>query len=307
METPTTHKCLSCGQEYEGNYCPNCGQSHRVGRFTTKRLLTETIPDILNMDNQFGRTCVALFRCPGQMIMEYIRGKRVKYHKPIPLLFVLASVLIVISHICQVDTVHVFHPEIYRLNLSGREVVWCTEGSFLDTLIRLLHSIYWNEAWSTLVSITLFAWPLKHVFRKTEVGRSLNLAECFFIMLFLNCQSLIVKILQIPLNYLCSFSDFTSGIFDDGNIDLLCAVLWLWSFMQIFGTSRRRTLWNYLKAYILMYALITLFILVGSILVAVFGINWDGEQGVSTYFQQVTPTHADSLMKDLDSLITINN
>ena len=248
METPATHKCLSCGQ-------------------------------------------------------EYIRGKRVKYHKPIPLLFVLASVLIVISHICQVDTVHVFHPEIYRLNLSGREVVWCTEGSFLDTLIRLLHSIYWNEAWSTLVSITLFAWPLKHVFRKTEVGRSLNLAECFFIMLFLNCQSLIVKILQIPLNYICSFSDFTSGIFDDGNIDLLCAVLWLWSFMQIYGTSRRRTLWNYLKAYILMYALITLFILVGCILVAVFGINWDGEQGVSTYFQQVTPAHADSLMTDVESLI----
>lgn len=93
METPTTHKCLSCGQEYEGNYCPNCGQSHRVGRFTTKRLITETIPDILNMDNQFGRTCVALFRCPDQMIMEYIRGKRVKYHKPIPLLFVLASVI----------------------------------------------------------------------------------------------------------------------------------------------------------------------------------------------------------------------
>ena len=255
------------------------------------------------METQFGRTCIALFRRPGQMIMDYIRGNRVQYHKPIPMLFVLASALIVISHLCQVDTVHVFHPEIYRLNLSGREVVWCTEGSFLDTLIRLLHSIYWNEAWSTLVSITLFAWPLKHVFRKTEVGRSLNLAECFFIMLFLNCQSLIVKILQIPLNYVCSFSEFTSGIFDDGNIDLICAILWLWSFMQIFGTSRKRTLWNYIKANILMYLLIILLILVGGGLVAAFGVNWNGEQGVSTYFQQVSSTPADSLINNLDSLI----
>lgn len=303
METPETHKCLGCGKEYQGNYCPNCGQSHRVGRLTTKRLLTETLPDILNMETQFGRTCIALFRRPGQMIMDYIRGNRVQYHKPIPMLFVLASALIVISHLCQVDTVHVFHPEIYRLNLSGREVVWCNEGSFLDTLIRLLHSIYWNEAWSTLVSITLFAWPLKHVFRKTEVGRSLNLAECFFIMLFLNCQSLIVKILQIPLNYVCSFSEFTSGIFDDGNIDLICAILWLWSFMQIFGTSRKRTLWNYIKAYVLMYVLIILLILVGGGLVAAFGVNWNGEQGVSTYFQRVSSTPADSLINNLDSLI----
>ena len=303
METPEAHKCLGCGKEYQGNYCPNCGQSHRVGRLTTKRLLTETLPDILNMETQFGRTCIALFRRPGQMIMDYIRGNRVQYHKPIPMLFVLASALIVISHLCQVDTVHVFHPEIYRLNLSGREVVWCTEGSFLDTLIRLLHSIYWNEAWSTLVSITLFAWPLKHVFRKTEVGRSLNLAECFFIMLFLNCQSLIVKILQIPLNYVCSFSEFTSGIFDDGNIDLICAILWLWSFMQIFGTSRKRTLWNYIKAYVLMYVLIILLILVGGGLVAAFGVNWNGEQGVSTYFQRVSSTPADSLINNLDSLI----
>lgn len=303
METPEAHKCLGCGKEYQGNYCPNCGQSHRVGRLTTKRLLTETLPDILNMETQFGRTCIALFRRPGQMIMDYIRGNRVQYHKPIPMLFVLASALIVISHLCQVDTVHVFHPEIYRLNLSGREVVWCNEGSFLDTLIRLLHSIYWNEAWSTLVSITLFAWPLKHVFRKTEVGRSLNLAECFFIMLFLNCQSLIVKILQIPLNYVCSFSEFTSGIFDDGNIDLICAILWLWSFMQIFGTSRKRTLWNYIKAYVLMYVLIILLILVGGGLVAAFGVNWNGEQGVSTYFQRVSSTPADSLINNLDSLI----
>ena len=21
-----SHKCLSCGHEYEGNFCPNCGQ-----------------------------------------------------------------------------------------------------------------------------------------------------------------------------------------------------------------------------------------------------------------------------------------
>lgn len=128
--------------------------------------------------------------------------------------------------------------------------------------------MYWNDAWSTIVSITLLVWPLKRAFRKTEVARSLNLAEFFFIMLFLNCQSFIVKILQIPLNYICSHWTVTSGLFDDGNMDVVCMILWLWAFMQIFGTGKRRTLWNYFKANVLMYTMVVLITILLSLIVS---------------------------------------
>ena len=264
-EESEKHVCLSCGMEYEGNYCPNCGQSKKVGRLSLKRVLTESLPDIYNLDNRFLRTCIDLFRRPGEMIMEYIKGNRVIYYKPISLLFVLASILIIVKHLCNIETTHEFDPNIYNL---GDRIRWCEEGSLLDKIVRTLYYMYWNDAWSTIVSITLLVWPLKRAFRKTEVARSLNLAEFFFIMLFLNCQSFIVKILQIPLNYICSHWTVTSGLFDDGNMDVVCMILWLWAFMQIFGTGKRRTLWNYFKANVLMYTMVVLITILLSLIVS---------------------------------------
>lgn len=107
-EESEKHVCLSCGMEYEGNYCPNCGQSKKVGRLSLKRVLTESLPDIYNLDNRFLRTCIDLFRRPGEMIMEYIKGNRVIYYKPISLLFVLASILIIVKHLCNIETTHEF-------------------------------------------------------------------------------------------------------------------------------------------------------------------------------------------------------
>ena len=274
-----SHTCLSCGMEYEGNYCPNCGQSKRVGRLSLKRVLTESLPDIYNLDNRFMRTCVDLFRRPGKMIMEYIKGNRVIYYKPVSLLFVLASILIIVKHLCNIETTHEFDPNIY--NIVDR-IIRCEEGSLLDKIVRTLYYMYWNDAWSTIVSITLLIWPLKVAFRKTEVARSLNLAEFFFIMLFLNCQSFIIKIFQIPLNFICSHWSVTSGLFDDGNVDLVCMILWLWAFMQIFGTGKRRTVWNYFKAHVLMYTMIILVSVILSLLVSVVWVWVDKESNPFT-------------------------
>ena len=30
------HTCATCGTEYQGNYCPRCGQSSRIGRYSLK-------------------------------------------------------------------------------------------------------------------------------------------------------------------------------------------------------------------------------------------------------------------------------
>ena len=185
-EESEKHVCLSCGMEYEGNYCPNCGQSKKVGRLSLKRVLPESLPDIYNLDNRFLRTCIDLFRRPGEMIMEYIKGHRVIYYKPLSLLFVLASILIIVKHLCNIETTHEFDPNIYNL---GDRIRLCEEGSLLDKIVRTLYYMYWNDAWSTIVSITLLVWPLKRAFRKTEVARSLNLAEFFFILPELHRQT----------------------------------------------------------------------------------------------------------------------
>ena len=33
------HCCHTCGEEYLGNYCPRCGQSFRIGRYSFKNAM----------------------------------------------------------------------------------------------------------------------------------------------------------------------------------------------------------------------------------------------------------------------------
>ena len=33
------HECATCGTHYEGNYCPRCGQSAKIGRYSFKNAI----------------------------------------------------------------------------------------------------------------------------------------------------------------------------------------------------------------------------------------------------------------------------
>ncbi len=92
------HKCNSCGTEYTGNYCPRCGQSAKVGRFTFKAAL-EQFMDILNMGNRsFFRTAFELMLRPGYVIRDYLKGMRSAYFPPFSMFFILAAFSILVEH-----------------------------------------------------------------------------------------------------------------------------------------------------------------------------------------------------------------
>lgn len=92
------HKCNSCGTEYTGNYCPRCGQSAKVGRFTFKAAL-EQFWDVLEIGNRsFFRTAFELMLRPGYVIRDYLKGMRSAYFPPFSMFFVLATFSILIEH-----------------------------------------------------------------------------------------------------------------------------------------------------------------------------------------------------------------
>lgn len=37
------HRCRTCGEEFQGNYCPRCGQSSSIGRYSIKNTLMQFI------------------------------------------------------------------------------------------------------------------------------------------------------------------------------------------------------------------------------------------------------------------------
>lgn len=94
-ETKTTH-CLNCGTEFEGDFCPECGQSAETGRFTLKFIFGNLLAAILGRDGGVAYTLKNLFSRPGKMIVEILDGKRRKYVSPFPMLFLALTVYILI-------------------------------------------------------------------------------------------------------------------------------------------------------------------------------------------------------------------
>ena len=98
IEKKTTTKCLNCGTEFEGKFCPECGQSAETGRFTMRFIVENLIAAFTNRDGGLWFTLKNLFTRPGAMIVEILNGKRRKYFSPFPmLLFVLTIYLLIAS------------------------------------------------------------------------------------------------------------------------------------------------------------------------------------------------------------------
>ena len=90
-------RCLNCQNEFQGDYCPHCGQSAATRRFTIKNAFSSTL-EVWGMGNRsLPRTLWHLFRRPGIMIGEYIDGKRIPFFPPVKMLFVLCIFFAVVS------------------------------------------------------------------------------------------------------------------------------------------------------------------------------------------------------------------
>ena len=91
-----TIKCLNCGAEFEGNFCPECGQRADTGRFTVRFIFENLLKAILSNDGGVWITLKSLFTHPGQMMVDIINGKRKSYFSPFPMLFLTLSLYVII-------------------------------------------------------------------------------------------------------------------------------------------------------------------------------------------------------------------
>ena len=92
------HTCSTCGTQFTGNYCPRCGQSSIVGRFSFKKA-TLLFLDVWGLGNRgmFRSIRDLLFR-PGYMIRDYLSGMQSAYFPPFKMFFLLAAFSLVVEH-----------------------------------------------------------------------------------------------------------------------------------------------------------------------------------------------------------------
>lgn len=76
--------CVNCGAPMQGRFCSECGEKRlRPSDFSFSHLLKELFEGIVHADSRFLRSFWYLIRRPGFLSLEYLRGRRVPYMKPL--------------------------------------------------------------------------------------------------------------------------------------------------------------------------------------------------------------------------------
>jgi hypothetical protein len=91
------HDCPTCGTHFQGNYCPRCGQSARIGRYSFKKAFLLFL-DVWGLGNRgMFRTLRDLILRPGYMIRDYLSGMQMAYFPPFKMFFLLIALSLLVE------------------------------------------------------------------------------------------------------------------------------------------------------------------------------------------------------------------
>ena len=262
------HECPTCGTHYEGNYCPRCGQSAKIGRYSFKKALLLYL-DVWGVGNRgMFHSIRDLILRPGYMIRDYLRGMQMAYFPPFKMFFLLIALSLVIdsglnirginrSEQNKAETEQVvagwFKGIVETDQSQDAEVAQNASdkaGNFLEQ----------HTSAFTLICLLLFTLPLYLMFRHSPAIPDLRLSECFVAMVYITNMIIIYSI--VP-SLLC-FSVKAEMIYN-----IFFILLAIIPIKQLSGYSYPSTIWRVIVAFIPFVILfIVLFSVVGFVFTA---------------------------------------
>ena len=267
-----SHECASCGTIFNGNFCPRCGQSAKVGRFSFKKAFLLFL-DVWGVGNRgmFRSLRDLMFR-PGYMIRDYISGMQSAYFPPFKMFFLLAALSLVVAHGFSLGsdgdetktdvnkTMETVKQEMKQakqevtdeISLGDKRFQMTMDTDNLDSpLLNKSHGFFKmmntlrknNPAIFSLLSLVIFSLPLYFFFRSTPTIPDLRYSEFIVALVY---TSNMYSIYSIAGNLL--------------NSSILKVIAFLMVFValkQFSGYSKRRVLW-----YLMLTVLFSLVIVV---------------------------------------------
>lgn len=271
-ETKVTTKCLNCGTEFHGKFCPECGQRADTQRFTIKSIFQNFILGILSNDGGVWITVKSLFTHPGRMMIDILNGKRRSYFSPFPMLFLTLSIYVIISTFTgsyvkfsksifdDDEEIVVTADDTNPDNIEAQRVLYILKQTleFADNHYSLVY----------ILTIPVYIFSARICFGKKNRKRY-NWGEYCIPMIY----SLIMVVLYRCLPAIVySFSPKYSGIM--GNYTFLVNIATATAcFRKMLDFGYRKMIWRSFLLMVLYWAIVILLISVGLVLVA-FLINY---------------------------------
>lgn len=145
------------------------------------------------------------------------------------------------------------------------------DNSFINAVANLMKSwIHGNKAFSILALLPIFTLGTRWSFRRTPIGRRINLTENFFAQVYIACQILWISLLVLP---------FTGEAHLDDIFDLNYAAifaLFVWDYRQLFGISWRKSFWRTIVMFCYCLLAITLIctLIISVIVLVAYTLQW---------------------------------
>ena len=283
------HECATCGTHYEGNYCPRCGQSARIGRYSFKKAILLFL-DVWGLGNRgMFRSIRDLILRPGYMIRDYLRGMQMAYFPPFKMFFLLLALWLVVDSGLNIqlvnrdkqnekETEQIFSRFKPKVTMSEDEKVDEKKTGILFTKEekeKMFNQEYerrsgevgdWIEQHSSLLvlaGLLLFSLPLYLLFRRSPSIPDLRLSECFVAMVYITDMILIYGIIPSLLCFSVKAEIY---------YDLLILLLAIIPIKQLSGYSYFSTIWRLLAAFI-PFAIMCMILLIAGIIIIAFSIK----------------------------------
>jgi len=93
----STENCLNCGEVLTGQHCAHCGQHAAARVLSLGGLLRDLFDDLVNFDSRLWRTLRPLAFRPGELTMQYLRGRRMYYTPPFRMYLILSVAFFLVA------------------------------------------------------------------------------------------------------------------------------------------------------------------------------------------------------------------
>ena len=268
------HKCATCGTHYDGNYCPRCGQSSRIGRYSFKNAILLYL-DVWGLGNRgMFRSIRDLVLRPGYMIRDYLRGMQMAYFPPFKLFFLLVALWLLVDSGMNIQGINreqqneketkelvrrFFNKGTDQVEVQEKQVDEKTDKAHttdkrttsvekekkvkrverVEDIIAVF--IEQHSSVVTLAGLLVFSLPLCLLFRHSPAIPDLRLSECFVAMVYITDMIVIYDI--IP-------SLFCFSVKAEIISNLAAVLLAIIPIKQLSGYSYWTTIWRLLLAFI---------------------------------------------------------
>ncbi len=287
-----THCCNTCGTEYQGNYCPRCGQSAKVGRYSFKAAFLLFL-DVWGLGNRgMFRSIRDLILRPGYMIRDYLGGMQTAYFPPFKMFFLIIALSVLVDSGLNIKGENRLQKTKDKISMNleegksigdsisakSKEIIFDEDSTSVETIkkreavkrggtiasraLQIIKTVFnWiadHMTFMTLIWLLVFSAPLYLFFRKSPAYPGLRFSEFFVAMVYTNNMMNIFSVI--------------SGFFCFGEVltEFVCYLLSIISLKQLTGYSFKRTLAYAIVAFIFLCFIALILLILGISLIGVF-------------------------------------